>query len=53
MRFDCDLSLEIDDQEMKTHSNIWHYKPSDYYKLGLSKKQQQRIEAQNKAVKEK
>lgn len=53
MRFDCDLSLDVDDQEMKTHSNIWHYKPSDYYEYGLSKKQQERIEAQNKALKEK
>ncbi len=53
MRFDCDLSLDVDDQEMKTHSNIWHYKPSDYYEYGLSKKQQERIETQNKALKEK
>ncbi len=48
MRFDCDLSLDIDDQEMKRHS--YYYKPDFYYKHGLSKKQRARIEEANKVV---
>lgn len=37
LRFDCDLSPDVDDQEMKTHN--YYYKPEFYYKHGLSKKQ--------------
>ncbi|MFD2257828.1 hypothetical protein ACFSSA_14190 [Luteolibacter algae] len=39
--FDCDLSLDVRDPEMKEHNNLW--KPEDYYRFGLSKKQQKRI----------
>nr|WP_273445624.1 family 43 glycosylhydrolase [Neolewinella agarilytica] len=44
LRFDCDLSQDIDDQEMKKH-NTYH-KPEFYYQYGLSKKQRERIAAQ-------
>lgn len=37
LRFDCDLSLEIDDPEMKHHT--YYYKPEFYYRHGLSKTQ--------------
>lgn len=47
MRFDCDLSLEVDDPEMKKHSNIWLYNPDFYYKHGLSKKQLERVKTRN------
>ncbi|MFT5884395.1 MAG: hypothetical protein ACI9IP_000850 [Arcticibacterium sp.] len=40
-RFDCDLSLDLHDPEMK-RAAVYH-KPSFYYKLGLSKKQLKRI----------
>lgn len=40
MRFDCDLSLNVHDPEMKKHSNF--YKPDVYYQLGLSRQQRER-----------
>ena len=43
-RFDCDLSLDIDDPEMKGHYN--QYRPEFYYTHGLSAKQKERIEQQ-------
>ncbi|MEQ9289671.1 MAG: glycoside hydrolase [Cyclobacteriaceae bacterium] len=40
-RFDCDLSLDIDDQEMKD-SDIFNH-PEINFKFGLSEKQKERI----------
>lgn len=46
LRFDCDLSLDIDDPQMKRHHTRT---PLEFlYKQGLSKKQLQRIEEENK-----
>lgn len=45
-RFDCDLSLDVNDPEMKGYNILWE--PEIYYKLGLSKKQRERIEEDNK-----
>ncbi len=36
-RFDCDLSLDFHDPEMKEHNYLWQ--PEDYYRWGLSKEQ--------------
>lgn len=47
LRFDCDLSLDINDQEMKGHN--YYYKPDFFYKHSLSKKQKERISNENKA----
>lgn len=48
-RFDCDLSLDLDDKSMKrAHIN---YKPEHYFKHGLNGKQRKRIEAENKKLK--
>lgn len=44
MRFDCDLSLDVNDPEMKKHSN--YFKPEVYYLIGLSKAQRERAETQ-------
>lgn len=41
LRFDCDLSLDIHDPEMKKHN--YYYKPEFYYQHGLSKEQLQRV----------
>ncbi|MFB9295979.1 glycoside hydrolase family 117 protein [Persicitalea jodogahamensis] len=43
-RFDCDLSLDVDDPEMKRLGV--QFKPGFYYQMGLSKKQRDRIDAQ-------
>ena len=43
LRFDCDLSLEFHDPQMKAHSNNYSYKPEFFYQHGLTKKQQERI----------
>ncbi|NJB35219.1 glycoside hydrolase family 117 protein [Croceivirga sp. JEA036] len=51
LRFDCDLSQDIHDPDMKHHSNIWHYKPEFYYKLGLNNKQKERIAKATEALK--
>ncbi|MEM6771433.1 MAG: family 43 glycosylhydrolase [Bacteroidota bacterium] len=48
LRFDCDLSLDIHDPQMKKHSN--YYKPEFYYTHGLTAKQRERIEAANAAL---
>ena len=45
-RFDCDLSLDVHDPEMKKYNILWE--PEIYYKLGLSKSQRERIAAENK-----
>jgi len=45
-RFDCDLSLDVDDPEMKGNNNLWS--PEDYYRWGLSDKQRKRIVEENK-----
>ncbi|GAA3617406.1 family 43 glycosylhydrolase [Flavivirga amylovorans] len=42
MRFDCDLSLDVNDPEFKKHEVI--HKPDFYYRYGLSKVQRERIE---------
>ncbi|MEM9848217.1 MAG: glycoside hydrolase [Bacteroidota bacterium] len=44
LRFDCDLSLDLDDPQMKVHSNVYGYKPDFYYRFGLSPKQKKRIQ---------
>ncbi len=44
-RFDCDLSLDIDDPDMKRHNE--HYKPDFYYKQALNQKQLERIKKMN------
>lgn len=48
LRFDCDLSLEVNDQEMKRHNN--YYKPEFYYQHGLSIQQRERIAEENEKV---
>lgn len=48
-RFDCDLSLNVDDPEMKT-TGIW-YKPDYYFQQGLNKKQRQRINTNTELLK--
>ena len=45
VRFDCDLSLDVNDPEMKQHRV--NHKPDVYYRQGLSKKQLTRIQEQN------
>ncbi|RMG02843.1 MAG: hypothetical protein D6741_03110 [Planctomycetota bacterium] len=40
MRFDCDLSLDVHDPEMKQHT--YYYPPEFYYQHGLSKAQRER-----------
>ncbi|APZ45566.1 glycoside hydrolase [Polaribacter reichenbachii] len=47
-RFDCDLSQDLNDPEMKEPRV--KYTPQDYFKRSLSKKQQQRITKENKEV---
>lgn len=47
-RFDCDLSLDVDDPEMKK-SHI-DYRPEHHYQFGLSKKQRERIERENREL---
>ncbi|SOE20062.1 hypothetical protein SAMN06298216_0562 [Spirosomataceae bacterium TFI 002] len=46
LRFDCDLSLDLDDKEMKRSHN--YFKPDFYYKMGLSQKQKDRIQKNQK-----
>jgi hypothetical protein len=40
-RFDCDLSLDVDDPQMKR--NHVRYRPEHYYRHGLTEQQRQRI----------
>ncbi|WP_066631413.1 glycoside hydrolase family 117 protein [Labilibacter marinus] len=49
-RFDCDLSLDVDDPYMKK-TGIWQ-DIDIYYKQGLNKKQLDRIKSENKNLKE-
>jgi hypothetical protein len=44
-RFDCDLSLDVHDLEMKEYNYLWN--PEDYYRWGLSEKQRERIKKTN------
>ena len=44
VRFDCDLSRDIDDPEMKQHRVI--HQPDVYYRQGLSEQQRERIAAE-------
>ena len=46
VRFDCDLSLDLHDPEMKKHRVV--HQPDVYYRQGLSKKQLERIAGENK-----
>jgi len=48
LRFDCDLSLDVNDPDMKNHNE--YYKPEFYYQNGLNKKQIERIEVENKKL---
>ncbi|WP_276167318.1 glycoside hydrolase family 117 protein [Zobellia alginiliquefaciens] len=45
VRFDCDLSLDLDDPEMKNHRV--NHKPDVYYSQGLSSKQKERLQSEN------
>ena len=48
-RFDCDLSLDVHDPDMKkTH---YRFTPEQHFKFGLNKKQKNRIEATNTQLK--
>lgn len=49
-RFDCDLSQDVNDIQMKGHYN--KYSPEFHYKHRLSKKQLNRIKAENKKLTE-
>jgi hypothetical protein len=49
MRFDCDLSLAVDDTDMKKHK--YSYKPEFYYQHGLTKQQRERRLAETKLMK--
>jgi hypothetical protein len=40
-RFDCDLSLDVHDSDMK-HHHVYH-RPEVYYRQGLNQKQRQRL----------
>lgn len=44
-RFDCDLSQDVDDQQMKHHYNL--YGPEFHYTHGLSPQQRERIKDEN------
>ncbi|MEH0152688.1 family 43 glycosylhydrolase [Limibacter armeniacum] len=47
VRFDCDLSLDVDDPQMKGHQ-VYHA-PEVYFRQGLSQKQRERIANENKS----
>nr|WP_144060076.1 family 43 glycosylhydrolase [Rhodopirellula sallentina] len=47
-RFDCDLSLDVDDPVMKRSHIYW--KPEMYYRLGLTKQQRQRAAESTKKL---
>ncbi|MDI1335849.1 MAG: family 43 glycosylhydrolase [Lacunisphaera sp.] len=49
-RFDCDLSLDSNDPEMKKH--CYYESPEFYYLHGLSKKERQTIEQENQILME-
>ena len=48
MRFDCDLSLDLDDPDMKRHGYM--QRPEFYYKHGQSGRQRQRILETNRIL---
>ncbi len=48
LRFDCDLSLDVNDQDMKNHNT--YYRPEHYYKHSLNAKQKERIREENKRL---
>jgi len=48
LRFDCDLSRDIHDLQMKVHN--YYYKPDFFYQHGLSKQQHDRIKQTNKKL---
>ncbi|MBK1878959.1 glycoside hydrolase family 117 protein [Pelagicoccus mobilis] len=48
VRFDCDLSLDLDDKSFK-NTGVWH-KPEVYFKQGLSKAQRDRIQKANQEL---
>jgi len=48
MRFDCDLSLDVHDPEMKKHK--YTYGPEFYYQHGLSPRQRERIASETKRM---
>lgn len=50
MRFDCDLSLDVNDPDMKAHSYL--YPPEFYYQRGLNQKQWARIMEENRRLRE-
>lgn len=50
-RFDCDLSLDLHDPEMK--KTFVYHKPAEYYKQGLNGKQRKRIMETNRKLREK
>jgi len=47
-RFDCDLSRDVNDLQMKEYNILWD--PEVYYRLGLTKKQYERIQEMNKEL---
>ena len=51
MRFDCDLSLDVDDPDMKRHGHV--YKPDFYYGHGLNERQRRRILEANRELRDK
>jgi hypothetical protein len=51
MRFDCDLSQDVDDPEMKKHS--YQYRPEHFYTHRLTKAQRERVLEANKKLKAK
>lgn len=48
-RFDCDLSLDVDDPAMKAH--YYRYSPEFYYEHNLSQDQRQRIQKEHEELK--
>lgn len=48
VRFDCDLSRDVHDPEMKKHRVV--HQPDVYYRQALSKKQMERIEKENHKI---
>ncbi|TXG38379.1 glycoside hydrolase family 117 protein [Seonamhaeicola maritimus] len=48
VRFDCDLSRDVHDPEMKEH-RVKH-KPDVYFRQGLSKEQKERIQKENESL---
>ncbi|MDO6761264.1 family 43 glycosylhydrolase [Tamlana sp. 2_MG-2023] len=51
VRFDCDLSLDVNDPAMKKH-HVYH-RPDVYYRQGLGQKQRERIAKENEALRNK